>query len=127
MEGDRPIERRFPSNGTDPVATVSALWQGPSDPQIQIGGGRFVRALRTSEGVATVLVEPSADRTEIVARAWGAPAAAHAALDYVPGLAGALDDPSPLVPRHTLVADLVRRLPGVRLMRTGSVIDALVL
>ena len=128
MEGSgRPIEQRFPSNGADPVATASPLWQGPSDPQMQVGGGRVARAMRTPHGVATVLFERSADRTEIVAQAWGDAAAAQAALERVPGLSGALDDPSPLVPQHDLVASLAHRLPGLRLTRSGSVLDALVL
>ncbi|HUR16242.1 MAG TPA: hypothetical protein VMZ33_03055 [Candidatus Limnocylindrales bacterium] len=128
MEGSNtPIEHRFPSNGADPVATAAALWQGPSDPQMRVGNGRVARALRTAHGVATVLLERTSDRAEIVARAWGEPAAAEAALALVPGLSGALDDPSALLPRHDLVAGLVRRLPGLRLTRTGSVMDALVL
>jgi 3-methyladenine DNA glycosylase/8-oxoguanine DNA glycosylase len=128
VEGsDRPIEGRFPSNGADPIATASAIWQGPSDPQMRVGGGRLARAMRTAYGVATVLVERSADRTEILARAWGAGDAAEAALAMVPGLSGAMDDPAALSPRHDLVVDLVRRLPGLRLTRTGSVMDALVL
>ena len=106
---------------------MSALWQGPSDPQMRISGGRVARAVRTRHGVATVRVENTADRSEIVAHAWGGAAAAEAALAYIPGLSGALDDPSVLVPRHDLVAGLVHRLPGLRLTRSGSVMDALVL
>ena len=123
----RLMEHRFPSNGADPVATCSPLWQGPSDPQMRVGGGRVARAMRTPSGIATVLLERTADRTEIIARAWGEPAAAQAALDLSPGLAGALDDPSRLIARHDLVASLVRRLPGLRLTRSGGVLDALVL
>ena len=47
-------------------------------------------------------------------------------MDAIPGLAGLLDDPSQLVPRDRVVAELVRQRPGLRLTRTGSVMDALV-
>ncbi len=120
------MERRFASNGADLVATAAVLWQGPSDPQMRVGDGRVVRALRTERGIASVLLEQTVDG-EILARAWGEPEAAQAALDLAPGLSGALDDPGALTPRHDLVATLARRLPGLRLTRSGSVIDALVL
>jgi len=44
----------------------------------------------------------------------------------VPALAGAADDPSQLVPRHPLIGELVRRLPGLRLTRSNRPFDALV-
>jgi 3-methyladenine DNA glycosylase/8-oxoguanine DNA glycosylase len=47
-------------------------------------------------------------------------------MELVPGLVGALDDPSALVPRHELVAGLVRRLPGLHLTRGGSIMETLV-
>jgi 3-methyladenine DNA glycosylase/8-oxoguanine DNA glycosylase len=41
-------------------------------------------------------------------------------------LAGLLDDPTALVPHHALIRDLQRRLPGLRLPRTGQLLPALV-
>jgi 3-methyladenine DNA glycosylase/8-oxoguanine DNA glycosylase len=44
----------------------------------------------------------------------------------VPALLGLDDDPAVLVPRHPVLADAVRRLPGVRIGRSGGVLEALV-
>jgi 3-methyladenine DNA glycosylase/8-oxoguanine DNA glycosylase len=122
---DADAEGRFPiSNGADPLQTISLLWQGYGDPQMRFENGGVVRATRTVDGPATVRIRVAASGAEVVATAWGV--GAKAALELVPGLVGALDDASTLVPRHDLVAGLVRRLPGLRLTRGGSVMEALV-
>jgi len=51
---------------------------------------------------------------------------ALAAILFVLGLAGLLDDPSELVARHPLVRDLQRRFGGLRLPRTGQLLPALI-
>jgi 3-methyladenine DNA glycosylase/8-oxoguanine DNA glycosylase len=56
--------------------------------------------------------------------AWGEGAAW--ALDNAEGLIGANDDPSPLKPRHRLIRDLQRRLPGVRLPSWPTVTEILI-
>ena len=81
-----------------------------------------LRAVRTPVGPATLQLRVTSSL--VTASAWGA--GATAALDLVPGLIGALDDPTRLLPQHSVVADLVRTLPGLRLTRSGSVIEALV-
>jgi 3-methyladenine DNA glycosylase/8-oxoguanine DNA glycosylase len=80
------------------------------------------RASRTPDGPASVRLAMSG--SEVLAEAWG-PGAAWA-METLPDLLGARDDPSRLQPRHRLVAELVRRLPGLRLPRTGTVMDVLV-
>jgi 3-methyladenine DNA glycosylase/8-oxoguanine DNA glycosylase len=79
------------------------------------------RATHTPDGPATLHLREVAGRIE--AEAWG-PGREHA-LESVPGLLGLLDDldgfdPSP----HPLVAELHRRLPGLRLGRTGAITEA---
>jgi 3-methyladenine DNA glycosylase/8-oxoguanine DNA glycosylase len=78
--------------------------------------------MRTPEGPATLLL--TGHGTTIEARAWGPGAAwAH---EVAPELVGAADHPELLRPVHPLLAELVRRLPGLRLTRTRRVMDALV-
>jgi 3-methyladenine DNA glycosylase/8-oxoguanine DNA glycosylase len=48
------------------------------------------------------------------------------ALEAAPALVGAGDDPAVLEPRHPIVRELARRMPGLRICRTGAVMEALV-
>jgi len=59
-----------------------------------------------------------------VAAAWGP--GAEWALESVPDLLGASDDPSGFEPRHPVLATLARRHPYWRLGRSGLVMEALV-
>jgi 3-methyladenine DNA glycosylase/8-oxoguanine DNA glycosylase len=120
---DAPIERIFTiANGANPLATMSVLRLGPSDPQMRVVGSEVVRSLRTPAGLATLRLHV---RTQsVAASAWGP--GAGAALELVPGLIGELDDATALEPRHPVIAELARTNPGLRLTRSGSVIDALV-
>ena len=59
----------------------------------------------------------------VQARAWGP--GAEQALDGVADLIGLHDDPSGLVPRHRIVAELARRFSDLRLPRTNGVFEAL--
>jgi 3-methyladenine DNA glycosylase/8-oxoguanine DNA glycosylase len=117
------IERRFVlSSGTDPALSLGALWWGPGDAQMQLAPGRAARAMRLASGSASV--ELKWRGTTVGARAWGP--GAPEALDLVPGLVGELDDPAPLVARHPIVAELMRRFEGLRLTRGAPVVDVLV-
>ena len=80
------------------------------------------RATRTPDGPATTHLWTTGD--EVAVRAWG-PGAAWA-LEAAPALVGALDDTVDFVPRHAVVAELHRRLPGLRVPRSGAVVEALV-
>jgi 3-methyladenine DNA glycosylase/8-oxoguanine DNA glycosylase len=119
----RVIERQFTlKTGTDPQLTAGALWWGPGDPQMQLGSDRLARAMRVASGPATL--EVSWHGEQVVARAWGE--GAVEALELAPGLLGELDDAPPLVAHHQIVADLARRLPGLRMTRGAPVIEMLV-
>ncbi|EST24090.1 DNA-3-methyladenine glycosylase family protein, partial [Streptomyces niveus] len=47
-------------------------------------------------------------------------------LERLPELLGAADDPDAFVPRHRLLAASARRRPGLRLCRTGLVLESLI-
>ena len=102
--------------------TLLPLSRGPYDPTIRLASDRAVRASRTPEGPATV--EMHVRRGEVHARAWGT--GADWALDQLPDLLGVRDDPSAFRPAHPIVRELSRRLVGLRLGRTGLVMESLV-
>ena len=103
--------------------TVGIHLRGSGDPTMRLGPAGMVRATRTADGPATVEIVQHRDR--LVAEAWGP--GAERVLDSVPAFVGLLDDRSGFEPRHhPLVAELDRRHPGIRLGRTGAVVEALV-
>lgn len=111
-----------PRTPLDLHETVDILRRGPKDPTIVRDGSVLWLALRTPAGVATLALRTGSG--EVRASAWG-PGAAEA-LDRVPALCGALDDPDGFDPSgHPVLADTARRYPGLRLTRTGAVFDAL--
>jgi 3-methyladenine DNA glycosylase/8-oxoguanine DNA glycosylase len=101
--------------------TLGPLRHGLGDPTIRIAAAETWRATRTSAGPATVRIVVATGR--IVATAWGA--GAELALDGVPAVLGLDDDASAFRPTHPLVAELHRRLVGLRVGRSGSVWEAL--
>jgi len=104
--------------------TLSPLVRGPGDPAHRFGpDGTFWRAALTPEGPATLALRVGAPG-EVHATAWG-PGASWT-IASVPDLLGVRDDPSTFAPRHPLLADVHRRHPGLRVPRTGLVLDALV-
>ena len=117
------LERVFrPPHPTNLRLTLGPLCRGRGDPCMTITVGGVWRATRTPDGPATLHLSQR-DGT-ITAQAWGA--GASWALETAPLLLGVDDDPAPFVPQHPLVRDLHRRLPGLRLGRSGAVVEALV-
>ncbi|HEX2051699.1 MAG TPA: DNA-3-methyladenine glycosylase 2 family protein [Actinomycetota bacterium] len=102
--------------------TLGPHRRGRGDPTMRIDGRDAWRATRTPEGPAAVHVRVGCGRVE--ARASG-PGRRHV-LDSLPALLGLDDDPRALAPRHALVRDLGARLRGLRIGRTGAVLEALV-
>ena len=80
------------------------------------------RATDTADGPATLHLR-TIDPHTISARAWGP--GAECTLEQVPDLVGA-DDELPPLAGHPLVSELADRLPGLRVGRTGAVMEALV-
>jgi 3-methyladenine DNA glycosylase/8-oxoguanine DNA glycosylase len=113
----------FPYHGAfDLALTLSPLRRGAGDPTLRMVPGRAWRATRTVDGPATVALVQARDHVQ--AEAWGP--GADCALSMVPALLG-LDRPwGPIGHHHRLVRDLARRFAGVRLTRTGAVMESLV-
>ncbi len=108
----------------EPLDLRANLWphlRGYRDPTMRIGRDGIWRATRTPDGPATVRVTASGRAVRV--EGWGA--GVDWALEEAAALVGARDDPGPLRPAHRVVADAVRRLPGVRLGRTSRVWEAL--
>jgi 3-methyladenine DNA glycosylase/8-oxoguanine DNA glycosylase len=118
-----PLRRSFPVDG--PLDLAATLWpvrRGAGDPTLRLGVGEAWRAWRTADGPATVRM--AVEGTRLNAEAWGP--GAEPALALVPGLAGLEDRPDDLVPADPVIRRLARALRGVRLTRTGTVLDVLV-
>ena len=102
--------------------TLAPLGRGAGDRTIRFGPGRAWRATRTPHGPATISLVLSGD--ELRAEAWGP--GADWAIDAVPDLLALHAEPASLTSGHPTVATLARRFPGVRIPRTGVVLESLV-
>ncbi|MFD9910662.1 DNA-3-methyladenine glycosylase family protein [Streptomyces sp. NPDC059063] len=112
-----------PPTPLDLGLTLGPLRRGPADPTFRTTpDGSVWRASRTPQGPGTLRVALRAGTAE--AEAWGP--GAEWLLDGLPDLLGAADDPSAFTPRHRLVAAAQRRRPGLRLTRTGLVLESLI-
>lgn len=102
-------------------ASLGPLVRGNGDRSIRLASNRAWWATRTVDGIATLGLTVGHGR--LTAEAWGP--GAERALERVPGLfaagTGTLADAAD--PR---VAMLSRRRPGVRILRTGAVMESLV-
>jgi 3-methyladenine DNA glycosylase/8-oxoguanine DNA glycosylase len=98
---------------------------GGSDPTYKVDfQGRHWRGLRTPEGDATLMLETRPRGGAVYAAAWGE--GADWALESVPALLGADDDPSGFEPHHQILADVWRHHRDWRIGRSGLVMEALV-
>jgi 3-methyladenine DNA glycosylase/8-oxoguanine DNA glycosylase len=112
----------IPSGGPlDLVLTLAPLAHGNGDLTFRWSAGAVWRTTLTPDGPATLRIATARGRVE--AAAWGPGAAV--AIAAVPGMVGMDDDPDAFRPRNPLLADLVRRFPGLRMPRTGRVFEAL--
>ncbi|QCX77025.1 3-methyl-adenine DNA glycosylase II [Streptomyces sp. YIM 121038] len=103
--------------------TLGPLRRGPADPTFRTTpDGSVWRATRTPQGPATLRVALRAGTAE--AEAWGP--GADWALDTLPDLLGAADAPDGFTASHRLVAHTERRRQGLRLTRTGLVLESLI-
>ncbi|GGO88098.1 3-methyladenine DNA glycosylase [Wenjunlia tyrosinilytica] len=121
-----PAVRRWsPSGPLDLPLTVGKLRRGGADPcLLPAPDGSVWRASRTPEGPGTLRLMARPGEAAVDGQAWGP--GAQWLLDRMPTLLGAEDDPAAFVPRHRLVHEAHRRNPGMRLARTGLVLEALI-
>ena len=111
----------FPSP-VDVARTWSVLRRGGGDPTYRRIGSALWRTSRMVTGPVTVSVK-QVDAHTVSAEAWGP--GADEMLTTLPDALGGGDDPEGFVPVHPLVADAYRRFPGLRVPRTGRVLEAL--
>ncbi|MHC0433149.1 DNA-3-methyladenine glycosylase family protein [Streptomyces sp. O3] len=103
---------------------LGPLRRGPADPTFRITrDGAVWRASRTPDGPGTLRVTAAPDGGAQGA-AWGP--GADWLLHRLPYLLGQSDTPEAFVPRHRLVAATLKRRPGLRLTRTGLVLESLI-
>jgi 3-methyladenine DNA glycosylase/8-oxoguanine DNA glycosylase len=123
--------------GGDPafrIDTSGAVWRtsltpvGPGTLRVAVGGTEAPAVFAPAASLA-----PPAQRhdpsvappgTHVTARAWG-PGAGWL-LAALPDLLGASDEPESFRPVHPLLREITARHPGVRIGRTGRVLEALV-
>jgi len=109
------------SRPLDLGATLGPLRRTANDPCVRIGEREAWRATRTPAGPATQRIRLRG--REALVEAWGRGAGWLS--ERAPALLGEEDDASDFVPRHQLLAELTRRLPGLRLTRSWAVMEAL--
>ncbi|MGI9000004.1 MAG: DNA-3-methyladenine glycosylase family protein [Candidatus Limnocylindria bacterium] len=117
------IERRISLRG--PLDLGRTLWplrHGLGDRTVRLLPGEAWLAARTPHGTGTIRMRHTG--TAIEAQAWGNGAAFM--LESVPALIGENDEPDGLIAQHPIVRQLHRRHAGLRIPRSGRVLQALV-
>lgn len=101
--------------------------RGYGDPAFAVdGSGAIWRACQTPEGAGTLRVSWRADRsvgTVVTASAWGKGAAWL--LAQLPAMIGADDRPEDFVAHHDVLRVVARRCTGLRIGKSGLVLEAL--
>ncbi|MFD3731106.1 DNA-3-methyladenine glycosylase family protein [Streptomyces sp. NPDC058632] len=112
-----------PDGPLDLGLVLGPLRRGSGDPTFRtLPDGSVWRTSLTPAGPGTLRVTRHGD--EVRGEAWGPGAGWF--LDRLPDLLGAADDPAAFVPRHKLLALTRHRRPGLRLARTGLVLESLI-
>jgi 3-methyladenine DNA glycosylase/8-oxoguanine DNA glycosylase len=104
--------------------TLAPLRRGPRDPSFQISGDGTIwrTSLLPTGPVAARISRAAPNAAHCVA--WGS--GAEEFVEMLPAMLGADDDASDFVPRDPTVAAAHRRVPHLRLGRTGQVLEALI-
>jgi 3-methyladenine DNA glycosylase/8-oxoguanine DNA glycosylase len=110
---DAPLDLRL---------TLGPLVRGTGDPAMRLTSGRAIRSTRTAEGLATIELVVAGG--QLRAEAWGP--GGEAALDGAAALVGLEDDRAAFQSGGGLIGELDRRFQGLRIGRTGAVLEALV-
>jgi 3-methyladenine DNA glycosylase/8-oxoguanine DNA glycosylase len=113
-----------PQLPVDVRSTLGHLRRGDGDPTHRAArDGALWRTTLAATGPASYrLVQRGLH--EVHCQAWGQ--GAEEVVAGLPDLLGGRDDPSTFLPRHPLLADAHARHPGLRMSRTGRVVEALV-
>ncbi|MET8983697.1 DNA-3-methyladenine glycosylase 2 family protein [Streptomyces sp. NPDC004539] len=117
------VRSYVPPGPVDLGLVLGPLRRGPGDPTFRVTpDGAVWRGSLTPCGPGALRV--SLEGGVVRGEAWGA--GAEWMLDQLPALVGGFDDPSVFVPRHRVVAEVWRRREGLRLGRTGLVVESLI-
>ncbi|MDG4863057.1 DNA-3-methyladenine glycosylase 2 family protein [Streptomyces sp. T-3] len=111
-----------PPEPVDLGLTLGPLRRGPADPTFRATPAGVWRSSRTPEGPATLRVTTRQGTAE--AESWGP--GAPWMLDQLPHLLGRSDTPDEFEPHHRLVAQAQKKRQGLRLTRTGLVLESLI-
>jgi 3-methyladenine DNA glycosylase/8-oxoguanine DNA glycosylase len=107
-----------------PKITLFPLRRGPRDPCFQVDdAGAIWRTSLLRSGPVTARINCAAPRA-VDCTAWGS--GADEFLDALPAMLGADDNASDFAPVDPIVAAAHRRVPHLRLGRTGQVLEALI-
>lgn len=113
-----------PAFPVDVRATLWPLGRGGGDPCHQFGAdGALWRTTLMATGPASYRLT-ARGLHEITCQAWGA--GAEEVVAGLPDLLGGRDDPTAFEPRHPLLSESYDRNPGLRIPRTGRVMESLV-
>ena len=120
-----PVETVWrPQLPVDVRRTLAPLRRGAGDPTHRVAeDGALWRTTCTDDGPATLRLTQRGLH-EVHCAAWGP--GAERAVAGLPDLLGGRDLAEGFEPRHPLLADTARRHPGLRIPRTGRVVEALV-
>lgn len=117
-----PLSREWePSWRCSIALNLSGLRRGSGDPTYRIVEDGHWIGMRTPIGPATLHLTKTEDH--VVGRAWGE--GAPWALETMPALLGAEDDPSGFVPQHRVLESAWRRFGHWRVAKTQRVWEAL--
>jgi 3-methyladenine DNA glycosylase/8-oxoguanine DNA glycosylase len=119
MHATRSLELTGP---VDLRLTLGHLRRGVGDPTLELARAEAWRAHRTEAGPATIHLR--VDGRAVHGEAWGP--GAEQSLDGVADLLGAADRPEAFDPEARVLRDLSARLRGLRIGRTGAVVEALI-
>jgi 3-methyladenine DNA glycosylase/8-oxoguanine DNA glycosylase len=99
--------------------------RGAGDPTFRTDpDGTIWRGLRTPQGVVTLRIASRPADGQVHAAAWGP--GTEWALDRLPAMLGAGDDPDGFTPHHPVLAEAHRRHPHWRVAASGLVMESLV-
>ncbi|MER6960411.1 DNA-3-methyladenine glycosylase 2 family protein [Streptomyces sp. NPDC000618] len=119
------VREWVPQAPVDLGLVLGPLRRGPGDPTFRaMPDGSVWRASLTPAGPGTLRVAAAAAGGVVRGEAWGP--GADWLLEQLPELLGASDAPEAFVPRHRVVAMARHRRPGLRLTRTGLVLESLI-
>jgi 3-methyladenine DNA glycosylase/8-oxoguanine DNA glycosylase len=102
--------------------SLKAVRLGKHDPTIHLTSTAVAVAMRTPEGSASLRAEVAGDRFEV--ETWGD--GAEWAAESAPGLLGCLDERVGFDPQDPVMRRMHQEADGLRLPRTGRVLDALI-